>query len=69
MPRRASLQASTPVPHPMSSTVRAELVDDGLVVVQVGPITVEVVVDRGEPRVGEDLIRHVAIDMGTLATR
>ncbi len=46
---------------------RAELVDDGLVVVQVGPVTVDVVVDRGESRVGEDLVRHAANDTRTPA--
>lgn len=43
----------------------AELIDDGLVVVQVEPITVEVVVYRGESRVGEDLVLHVANDTRT----
>lgn len=46
--------ATTDVEHGAST----ELVDDGLVVVQVAPVAIDVVVDRRQSRVSEDRVRH-----------
>ena len=47
---------------------RAQLVDQSHVVVEIGPVRVEHVVQNGEARVGEGAVGH-GVTLGTAATR